>query len=316
MTRTTFKNAHGLTESGHLSTSRDMTLLGRQLFYDYPDYYNLFSRIKANAQVRTVYHTNRRMLRSYQGADGIKTGYTRAAGFNLTASARRGGVRIIATVFGGKSTATRNAQVAKLLDLGFRKAARRVAVNEPQRPRYLGPMGTAPVVIAAGGTRPALAARTRREAVSAAVRRSLRPFPRPVTDPVVPAAAPADPDPIERAVMAAAEATLVQGAAAQPVETEVADAAPVQEVVTRVSTSDGRHWGVNIGRYPTEYKARQILLKTALSEMSALDGSLRKVVRRPAGFDANFMGMTREAADVACRRLQARKLTCFMIGPG
>ena len=316
MTRTTFKNAHGLTESGHLSTARDMTLLGRQLFYDYPDYYNLFSRIKANAQVRTVYHTNRRMLRSYQGADGIKTGYTRAAGFNLTASARRGGVRIIATVFGGKSTATRNAQVAKLLDLGFRKAARRVAVNEPQRPRYLGPMGTAPVVIAAGGTRPALAARTRREAVSAAVRRSLRPFPRPVTDPVVPAAAPADPDPIERAVMAAAEATLAQGAAAPQVETEVADAAPVQEVVTRVSTSDGRHWGVNIGRYPTEYKARQVLLKTALSEMSALDGSLRKVVRRPAGFDANFMGMTREAADVACRRLQARKLTCFMIGPG
>jgi D-alanyl-D-alanine carboxypeptidase len=316
MTRTTFKNAHGLTESGHLSTARDMTLLGRQLFYDYPDYYNLFSRIKANAQVRTVYHTNRRMLRSYQGADGIKTGYTRAAGFNLTASARRGDVRIIATVFGGKSTATRNAQVAKLLDLGFRKAARRVAVNEPQRPRYLGPMGTAPVVIAAGETRPALAGRTRREAVSAAVQRSLRPFPRPVTDPVVPAAAPADPDPIERAVMAAAEATLAQGAAAPPVETEIADAAPVQEVVTRVSTSDGRHWGVNIGRYPTEYKARQILLKTALSEMSALDGSLRKVVRRPAGFDANFMGMTREAADVACRRLQARKLTCFMIGPG
>ena len=85
--------------------------------------------------------------------------------------------------------------------------------------------------------------------------------------------------------------------------------------MSRVSTSDGRHWGVNVGRYPTEYKARQILLKTALSEMTALDGSLRKVVRRPTGFDANFMGMTREAADTACRRLQARKITCFMIGP-
>src|SRR6056297_3902971 len=101
MTRTTFKNAHGLTESGHLSTARDITILGRHVFYDYPDYYNLFSRITADAGVRTVYHTNRALLNSYRGADGIKTGYTRAAGFNLVASAERGGERVIATVFGG-----------------------------------------------------------------------------------------------------------------------------------------------------------------------------------------------------------------------
>ena len=93
-------------------------------------------------------------------------------------------------------------------------------------------------------------------------------------------------------------------------------AEPPREVVTRVSTSDGRHWGVNVGRYPNAFKARQVLLQTALSEMSTLDGSLRKVVRRPTGFDANFMGMTREAADLACRRLHARQITCFMIGPG
>ena len=77
MSRTTFKNAHGLTERGHLSTARDMTILGRQLFYDYPDYYNLFSRVRVNAGGKTIYHTNRRLLSSYSGADGIKTGYTR-----------------------------------------------------------------------------------------------------------------------------------------------------------------------------------------------------------------------------------------------
>ena len=60
----------------------------------------------------------------------------------------------------------------------------------------------------------------------------------------------------------------------------------------------------------------QVLLRTALSEISTLDGSLRKVVRHPTGFDANFMGMTRESADLACCRLQAKKITCFMIGPG
>ena len=103
MTRTTFKNAHGLTENGHLSTARDMTILGRQLFFDYPEYYNLFSRISTDAGIREVANTNRRFLDAYKGADGIKTGYTRAAGFNLVASAERDGERIIATMFGGRS---------------------------------------------------------------------------------------------------------------------------------------------------------------------------------------------------------------------
>ena len=87
------------------------------------------------------------------------------------------------------------------------------------------------------------------------------------------------------------------------------------EVVTRVSTSGGRHWGVNIGRYGSRFAAEKVLLQTALAEMSTLDGSLRKVVKRPTGFDANFMGMTRDSADLACRRLQSRNVTCFMIGP-
>ncbi len=129
MTRTTFKNAHGLTESGHLSTARDMTTLGRHLFYDFPDYYTLFSRRATHAGIKEVYNTNRRLLNAYRGADGIKTGYTRAAGYNLVASAERGQERIIATVFGGSSGAARNARVAELLDMGFRRAPSRVAVR-------------------------------------------------------------------------------------------------------------------------------------------------------------------------------------------
>ena len=55
--------------------------------------------------------------------------------------------------------------------------------------------------------------------------------------------------------------------------------------------------------------------KTALAEMSTLDGTLRKVVKNSRGFDANFVGMSQETADLACRRLQARKITCYTIGP-
>jgi D-alanyl-D-alanine carboxypeptidase len=103
--------------------------------------------------------------------------------------------------------------------------------------------------------------------------------------------------------------------AARPKDLVLVPAAPETETVTRISTSGGRHWGVNVGRYTTRYKAERVLLKTALAEMATLDGSLRMVVRSTSGFDANFLGMTRETADLACRRLKARNVTCFMIGP-
>ena len=136
MTNTTFKNAHGLTESGHMSTAHDMTIMGRHLLYDHPEYYNLFSRITADAGVRKVSHTNRRFLGSYKGADGIKTGFARAAGFNLTASAERGNERVIVTVFGGTSTSARNAKVTELMDLGFRRAPSSAPLNKPSKPAY------------------------------------------------------------------------------------------------------------------------------------------------------------------------------------
>ena len=136
MHNTHFKNANGLTQNGHYSTARDMTILGRHIVYDYPDYYNLFARKYTDVGGRTVNNTNRRFLTNYSGADGIKTGYTKAAGFNLVASARRGDVRIITTVFGGKSTASRNQQVAKLMDLGFARAKSKVALVKPNVPPY------------------------------------------------------------------------------------------------------------------------------------------------------------------------------------
>jgi D-alanyl-D-alanine carboxypeptidase len=152
MNNTTFRNPHGLTQTGHVSTARDMTILGRQLYFDYPQYFNIFSRRSDHAGVGTVPNTNRRFLDAYSGADGIKTGYTRAAGFNLTASAKRGEKHIIATMFGGSTAAARNAHVAELMDIGFNRAATRVASRAPRTPDYQGPAGTA--VAQASGSQP------------------------------------------------------------------------------------------------------------------------------------------------------------------
>jgi len=130
---TQFRNAHGLTEAGHYSTARDMAEIGRRLIYDYPQYYNIFGRNSTSAGIATVQNTNRRLLDAYPGADGIKTGYTRAAGFNLVSSAERDGARVIVSLFGGKSSATRNAEVMRLMDVGFAEMPRRVRVARPTR---------------------------------------------------------------------------------------------------------------------------------------------------------------------------------------
>ncbi len=363
MTRTHFKNANGLTEAGHMSTAHDMTLLGRHVFFDYPDYYNLFSRLSADVGGREVANTNRRFLGSYRGADGIKTGYTRAAGFNLVASAERDGKRVIATVFGGQSTASRNQRVAELLDMGFRQVPTRVAMRPPGRPGYQGPGGGA-----GGGSEPETgtgAGKTIR--LVGAPTRSIRPMPRPdmaeapseevlialgesveaviedvVEDLVAAAAAPeAAPEPIvapepvvvaeaapapeapEEVVVASAGAP--QTAPAPPprpagiilasVERDEPAEPVAREIVTRLSTSGGRHWGINVGRYASQYEAERVLLKTALVEMATLGEALRKVARSPQGFDANFVGLTEEGAELACRRLESRSSSCRVIGP-
>jgi D-alanyl-D-alanine carboxypeptidase len=314
MARTTFKNAHGLTENGHLSTARDMTVLGRHVFYDFPDYYNLFSRTSTSAGAKMVNNTNRRLLANYRGADGIKTGYTRAAGYNLVASAERGSERIIATVFGGRSVGWRNQRVAELLDMGFDRAPSRVAVVKPRRPVVGGGVG----------------ATTR---LSGLIDRSPRPVGRPVATPgqetllamadgisnvlaevAVNGTVINRPEPAPQAVQAASLA----GAFLRPAPRPSAVQAKVDEpvIVTRMTTSGGRQWAINVGRYTTRDEAERVLLQTALVEISTLDEALRKVVHSPQGWEANFIGLTAERAEMACRRLHAKNVNCIPVRPG
>ena len=322
MTRTTFKNAHGLTEKGHMSTARDMSILGRHMIYDYPQYYNLFSRKSTDAGVQKVNNTNRRLLKAYKGADGIKTGYTRAAGFNLVASAERGKQRIIATVFGGKSTVSRNARVAELLDMGFRRAPSNALIRKPVKAAYQ-PGDTAVVAGKSGKHKNSGKIIWRNSAVKISYRPRLRPSktsPEIVKDvniSVAPASLPGD---IQTALEAAQDTVPASVApiirpVARPGTVARAKTAAKTEIISRPAISGEGRWGVNVGRYPSRYKAEQVLLQTALTEMSSLDGSRSKVVKSPQGFDVNFIGMTHEVADLACRRLQARNAVCFMIEP-
>jgi len=118
MTNSTFRNASGLPDPRQTTTARDLALLAHHLLQDFPDFYHYFSEPVFYFHGRAIPNHDR-MLQAYEGADGLKTGYTQAAGHNLVTSAMRGGVRLIGVVMGASSNPERDAHMASLLDDGF-----------------------------------------------------------------------------------------------------------------------------------------------------------------------------------------------------
>ncbi len=121
MKDTQFKNAHGLTEPGHYSTASDMAILARRLLYDFPDYYHLFGKTFTYVGSKKINNTNWKFLKTYKGADGIKTGFTNAAGFNLAGSAERSSGRVIGIILGAEGSGERTKRMTEMLDIGFSK---------------------------------------------------------------------------------------------------------------------------------------------------------------------------------------------------
>ncbi len=351
MTNTTFKNANGLTRAGHMSTARDMATLGRRLIYDFPQYYNIFGRTSTSAGIKTVRNTNRRVLEGYQGADGIKTGYTSAAGFNLVSSAQRGDRRVIVAVLGGRSTATRNAEVMKLMDYGFGRMPR-VARVQPLPPIHMTLVASA---APQRGSAP-VPAGTATSAASLALGASEPPLPRALDDEAITrssetlAAAIAEVNSEVAAAQAsrsAPMATLRAGrpmprpvsaaqlaaAAAPPAVTAgsastfaVAKAAPRERkeelvaVASSAGTTGGNDWGVQLGAYRAKGDAERQLLTTALKDVPELSGGLRRVqaanVQGVTIYRAQFVGLNQSDALGACASLARMQSDCLPLAPG
>src|SRR5580698_5964247 len=118
MARTTFANASGLPDDRQVTTARDLALLARRLVTDFPSDYRYFSTPSFVFGRRVIYNHDM-MLKEYPGTDGMKTGYTEAAGHNLVTSTVRGGVRLIGVVLGAGSNAARDEHMVALLNQGF-----------------------------------------------------------------------------------------------------------------------------------------------------------------------------------------------------
>jgi D-alanyl-D-alanine carboxypeptidase len=122
MRNTLFRNASGLPNDEQITTARDMATLAAHLIHDYPDYYTVFATQSFTFNGRR-YKNHNKLLVNYKGTDGIKTGYTRASGYNLAASVHRGDKHLIAVVLGGKTGSQRDAAMRALLEKNFAAAS-------------------------------------------------------------------------------------------------------------------------------------------------------------------------------------------------
>lgn len=145
MRNTSFRNASGLPDANQVTTARDIAILSRALIRDFPQRYAYFNARRFTWNGHTIGSHNN-LLTDYDGADGIKTGFIRASGFNLAASAVRGNTRLIAVVFGGASTAERDNHVMALLDRGFAERRSTDMMVAGATPRLIGSAHAAPVV--------------------------------------------------------------------------------------------------------------------------------------------------------------------------
>ena len=286
MADTTFRNASGLTASGQLTTARDMATLGVRLMRDWPAYYNLFSRTSTPAFGGTVRNTNR-LLGKYRGIDGIKTGYTRAAGFNLVSSAERGEVRVVAALLGGQSSAARFARMEKLLDIGFDKA--------PLKPRRA----------------PASA--------GALVAKAPAPAPRPGDE----AAASLFADGA-RALGAALTPAAANAAEAGGAFADLALLSPHAPITAIMPTPRGGaalaasgDWAVQLGAFAERDAAVAHLASAAFGEMPALAFAGREVdvARGGSLYRARLTGLDGGVAREACRRLRNEGKDCLAVAP-
>lgn len=118
LTSTHFVNASGLPNSAQRTTARDMARLAHALHRDFPDYWSYFGETEFVWNGRT-HRNHNTLVGRVEGVDGLKTGYIRASGFNVAATAQRGGRRLVAVVMGGASPAVRDAHARELIDAGF-----------------------------------------------------------------------------------------------------------------------------------------------------------------------------------------------------
>ena len=291
MYRTQFRNATGLPNRRQFTTARDMAILARALRADFPEYFHYFATEQFQWG-RRQFRNHNNLLGSYAGVNGIKTGYTRASGFNLTASAERDGKRIIAVVMGGRTAKSRDAQMRKLLDTAFamplavdtRHAVKSLQLpTPPQKPTQ----GFAAAQRQLAGL-PALPHANIAKAAPQPVALAVQPRDKPVT-------------------------TAIAAAIALPVP----DSKP--SILALSQLPQHQRWGVQVGTFKAADAAKRRIrqatlvaptyLKPAIGWVEPLEQPNRTLYR------AKLAGMSKRMAHNTCRILVKKNIRCIAVPP-
>ncbi len=283
MNNTVFKNANGLPNPQQVTTARDLATLSRALRRDFPQHYHYFSTSEFTYKGVTVTNHNR-VLNQLYGADGLKTGYIRASGFNLASSATRGGRRLVGVVLGGESGAWRDARMVQLMEQAFDNT-----ITSPA-PSMVATAKPAPQPVPT----PAQARQTTRSNAIAIAESSGGNRAAGLVDPML---------------------NLEQG------DSESTAVASLSAPQPRYSLpkNPGNEWAIQVGAFSRQGPAQQAaseaknkLPKTlAAARVLVLDGS----EDGSKFFRARLTGLTEASARSACRQLEQRGMGCITVGP-
>jgi D-alanyl-D-alanine carboxypeptidase len=347
MNNTLFRNANGLPDPKQRTTARDMATLAVALIRDYPQYYGYFKR--TSFQYRGVnYSGHNKLLKTFAGYDGIKTGYIRASGFNLASSAARDGRRLVVVVMGGTSPSMRDRRVADLLAGGFRTqhgTGLLLAAKAPNSGhiKTLAPASTpaemavedviAKIIVKPAPNPPAqnpsaqspttanvaAAANHSVPNVELAALKGMMPMLKPGTrtSAVELAAAPAV-APLPKVTTAAFQMQPMLKPGTQPkVITLAAATAPDVQATTVAWHADG-DYGIQVGAY-SKYNAAQKAAQTATKSEAELLADARIIIdtqkMNNGGkvYRARVAGLSKRDAQTACSNLKAKRTDCLVL---
>ncbi|MER8483391.1 D-alanyl-D-alanine carboxypeptidase [Mesorhizobium sp. M1322] len=306
MKGTVFRNAHGLPNPGQFTTARDMAVLGIALREHFPQYYGYFSQ-RSFLYGRKRINGHNRLLGRIKGVDGIKTGYTRASGYNLVSSVDDGDRRIVAVVIGGKSGGSRDNQMAALIKTYMPKASSRGSGMLIAKASGGNPITALAKVFLPKRDAPMPDSRPDDDAIASLVEEA-----EPVVEETTPVVQ-TMPVSQTRKVNALAAATADDVATAR-VAAAYAEPAAVDPVNT-ASVPSG--WAVQVASSPKQSEAQALLDETSKQAPSILaDATGFTVAFEKDGvtyYRARFGFGSKTAAWKACNALKKKKIECYAV---
>lgn len=316
MSRTTFRNASGLPDKRQRTTARDMAKLAQHIQRDFPQYYHYF-RTRSFRYGKRTYGNHNKLLGRFRGTDGIKTGYTRASGFNLISSVRRGKKKVIAVVMGGRTGRARDSHMISILGHAFTKVA-------AYTPRKRKPVFIKPVPLpAAKPPAPVLKNSSTRSMGQMATH--LKPSVNPIGPTVYASATPISldqlpplrTDDLKPAVSVDDKHTIVKSNRIIPASTSIKPVVITTPAPIQKATKSG--WTIQIGAFVRKDDAMRLLDKTQIKARVILAGRAGFTTTHTRNdkviYRARYAGFTKISALNTCRALKRRDIGCYTLAP-